>query len=77
MKSKERPEVLQAKLIAIGKAVDDYFEGKPITSPCPNCGKFLEVTIIESVHSLWVVCPTGCTNYHASGVRRIRRTGNG
>jgi hypothetical protein len=70
MKSREPSERLQAKLVAIESAVDDYFEGRPITSRCPNCGKLLEVNFIESVRSVWVTCPTGCTKYHGSEVKR-------
>jgi len=70
MKSKELSEGLQAKLVAIESAIDDYFKGRQITSRCINCGKLFEITFVESVDSLWVTCPTGCTKYHASDVKR-------
>jgi hypothetical protein len=67
MNTNELPASILTKhpeLIQILEALKGYHDGIPVTTRCPKCRETLQVVHMPEIHSLWVRCGSGCTNYH-------------
>jgi hypothetical protein len=62
---KKHPELLQ-----IYEALEEYNNGKSITTTCRTCNNVLQVIDNTVTKSQWIGCSEGCTSYRTSSYDR-------
>jgi hypothetical protein len=64
----EIPPAILAKhpeLVAVGEALEQIRQGKPVTARCVKCGKQLIAEEVDETGALVIRCPDGHTFFRA------------